>query len=313
MIKQFLGLAIAIICFTLLIGCNDDEGNAANLPPTGQDQAFSIAEDAIMEALVGTITATDPDGDELSFAITSGNEESIFSLNSTNGALTLVGQLDYETTQAYVLVVEISDNTDAISINIAIEVTDVDEGDITLDDVNYTFTHGLIEDYGAYNPIDEGDATHYNYDFILADAEMDAENSEFGTGTTIGLYIELFSGSTSSFEPGDFQYIALDEGIGAEDIEGLSFFEILQVGLLDSSGLPTKGWQATDGTVSVVENGELDYTLTFDVTMIEYDLEAGEVVNGGEILEFEISFQGVFGYSDYSDDGGRISKEKFSF
>ena len=51
--------------------------------------AFGVAEDAAVEAAVGTVSATDPEGETVSYALTAGNDEGAFALDASSGALTL--------------------------------------------------------------------------------------------------------------------------------------------------------------------------------------------------------------------------------
>jgi hypothetical protein len=46
--------------------------------------------------VLGTVSASDANGDVLSYSITSGNSENIFSINTTTGAIRLAGVIDYE-------------------------------------------------------------------------------------------------------------------------------------------------------------------------------------------------------------------------
>ena len=66
--------------------------------PTISDQTFSITEDASLGTVIGTVIASDADGDQLSYTITAGNTDDIFSIGSTTGELTLTGALDFNAT-----------------------------------------------------------------------------------------------------------------------------------------------------------------------------------------------------------------------
>ncbi|MDW3192400.1 MAG: cadherin domain-containing protein [Cytophagales bacterium] len=100
-----------------------------NNPPQIANQTFNIEENSANGTLVGTIIATDPDGDELTYSITSGNEAGTFSLNGTSGELTVanVDLLDFETVVMYELRVQVSDGTVIAASSITINVLDLDE------------------------------------------------------------------------------------------------------------------------------------------------------------------------------------------
>ena len=90
--------------------------------------AFSIAEDAAVQAVVVTVSAMDPDGDAVTYAITSGNSAGRFAIGAGTGAVTVAGALDYETVASYSLTVEAKDNQGATStITVSISVRDVSE------------------------------------------------------------------------------------------------------------------------------------------------------------------------------------------
>ena len=74
--------------------------------------AFSVAEDAATSTAVGTVSATDPDTDDtVTYAITAGNADGAFAIDSGTGAITVAGALDHETTASYTLTVEAATTT----------------------------------------------------------------------------------------------------------------------------------------------------------------------------------------------------------
>ncbi len=84
--------------------------------------AFSIADDAEDVAL-GTVSATDPNGDTVTYAITAGNDDGMFAIGASTGTLTVVGELDYEATASYTLTVEARDgdgNADAATVIVSV-------------------------------------------------------------------------------------------------------------------------------------------------------------------------------------------------
>ncbi|MDE2901824.1 MAG: cadherin domain-containing protein, partial [Chloroflexota bacterium] len=90
------------------------------------DYAFSVAEDAAVDAAVGTVSAADPEDGTLTYAITAGNDADAFAINTGTGALTVAGALDYETADEYHLTVTASDAAGhTATADIEITVTDV--------------------------------------------------------------------------------------------------------------------------------------------------------------------------------------------
>ncbi len=102
---------------------------ANNAPEFGSvTYNFSIAEDAAIGAAVGTASATDADDDGITYTIESGNGEGKFAINGDSGAITLAGELDYESDPSHALTVQASDDdggTDTATVNVS--VTDVAE------------------------------------------------------------------------------------------------------------------------------------------------------------------------------------------
>ena len=102
----------------------------ANRPPLISDASFSVAEDAAVGRLVGVVTATDPDGDTLTFALTGGNSGGAFALDSATGELTVAGRLDHETRTSYTLTVTATDDwpePQSASAVVTVEVTNIGE------------------------------------------------------------------------------------------------------------------------------------------------------------------------------------------
>ncbi|MCK0146239.1 PKD domain-containing protein, partial [Arenibacter sp. F26102] len=93
-----------------------------NNPPVIVDQNFAVAEDATLNSVVGTVVATDEGS--LTYAITAGNGGGVFAIDGSNGEITLLTALDYDTTPQYVLTIEVSDGTNNVSANITIDVND---------------------------------------------------------------------------------------------------------------------------------------------------------------------------------------------
>ncbi len=105
----------------------------ANDAPTINDQTGSIAENSANGAAVMTMTGSDIDsGDSLSYSISAGNTDSVFAINTTSGAITVVNNsfLNFESTSQYLLTVKVTDDgtpTMNQSATATIDVTNVTE------------------------------------------------------------------------------------------------------------------------------------------------------------------------------------------
>lgn len=110
---------------SITIQLNDLEENGA---PQMEDQSFSLEENSPNGTLVGTLLATDPDNDPLTFTLLSGNDEGIFNLSET-GELSVANEalIDFEVNPSVSLIAEVSDSELTAEATITITITDVDE------------------------------------------------------------------------------------------------------------------------------------------------------------------------------------------
>ena len=93
-------------------------------------QGFSVAENAALATVVGTVAATDADANSTlsGWTIVSGNTGSAFAIDPTTGQITLAGALNYEATPSYSLGVTVSDGTATSAVGtVVITVTNIAE------------------------------------------------------------------------------------------------------------------------------------------------------------------------------------------
>ncbi|AFY58654.1 V8-like Glu-specific endopeptidase [Rivularia sp. PCC 7116] len=121
------------LIFTIL---NDD----ANTPPTiTSNPTFQVAENT---TTVGTITANDADGNDLSFSITGGADQGLFSINDS-GELSFINAPDFETAadadadNNYQVQIAVSDGAENVAQDLTITVENVNETP-TVDDATFT-------------------------------------------------------------------------------------------------------------------------------------------------------------------------------
>ena len=107
--------------------------DAAEQPAFGDESyAFELAENADGRAnglSLGRVTATDPDGDEVRYSLTGGNESMLFNIDETSGELYYVGPgEDYESgVTSYELTVRASDAAHTVDTTVTVTVTDAAE------------------------------------------------------------------------------------------------------------------------------------------------------------------------------------------
>ena len=94
-----------------------------NNSPTASDTVFTLNENPDDNTIVGSILASDVDGDSLIYEIISGNDQNIFSI-SNNGEISVNNGslIDYDNYQSFILIVNVSDgelsNNSQVTINI---------------------------------------------------------------------------------------------------------------------------------------------------------------------------------------------------
>lgn len=103
-----------------------------NNSPVISDQSFSVNENSSVGTVVGTVVASDPDNDALTFSITSSSPGNAFSINSADGSLVVVDSslLDFEVNPLFTLTVKVSDNLDTASAIITITVNDLPDDNL---------------------------------------------------------------------------------------------------------------------------------------------------------------------------------------
>ena len=87
--------------------------NLVNTTPVILDQNMSVAENRPAGSPVGTVAASDPEGDALAYSIIAGNTTGTFAIDSATGVITVADPtaLDFETNPVFVLRVQVSERT----------------------------------------------------------------------------------------------------------------------------------------------------------------------------------------------------------
>ena len=147
--------------------------------------AFAVAEDAAPGTVVGTVSATDPNGDSLTYSITAGNPGNAFAIGAQTGAITVAAALDHETTPSYELTVEASDGTNASTVPVTITVTDVNDApEFGQDQDPYAF--GVAEDTAVDDPVGTVSATDPDEDKVTYSITAGNGDGKFDIGETTG-------------------------------------------------------------------------------------------------------------------------------
>ena len=115
-------------------------------PEFGQDPyAFEVAEDAAVDDPVGTVSATDPDQDALTYSTTAGNTGDAFAIGDGTGAITVAGDLSAALGTSFTLTVEAVDESGgAATVTVTIAVAKACTGDTAVP--NPAANPGLMSD-----------------------------------------------------------------------------------------------------------------------------------------------------------------------
>lgn len=178
-----------------------------NVAPVANDASLNIAENSAANASVGSVSVTDANaGQVLSYAITAGNSENTFAINSTTGEISATGSLNHEVASSYTLTVTVTDDASpALSdtATITINVTDVDESAIAgVQAWEDALSNGSVPTLTRVTPLAgnsttaidlsaiSGDAT---YEFIVEAEDLGQNNIDLLRGNNRGLKFEQWN------------------------------------------------------------------------------------------------------------------------
>ena len=228
--------------FTLFI-------NDRNDTPTITAQSFSVPENPSVDAVIGTVSASDEDfGQTLSYAILSGNDAGDLRIDN-NGQLLVVdpAAFDFEASPSWTLQVEVSDSFNPAakaSATITVNVTDVNEApgfDITQTATEVVENTLLESELKIADVVLDDDALGINTHWLTG---TDASHFELRNTT---LYLR--AGTELDFESNP----VLDVTINLDDSHltpQIDFQQSLTVTIADVNEAPTLVLQNTTSTLA---------------------------------------------------------------
>ncbi|PRX54502.1 surface protein [Flagellimonas meridianipacifica] len=171
-----------------------------NEPPLIEEQGFQTIESISETDIIGTVQATDPENDSITFEI-SENDNDLFDITENGNLVLQTGQnLDFETSEEHIIIVAVSDGiNEPVEAQITITVTnDSDtlaeqpESFITTWEIpsnNFELVIGTNENYNYDFTIDWGDGTveeinvmnpeNFTHTYDVADTYVVAIQGEF--------------------------------------------------------------------------------------------------------------------------------------
>ncbi|MCK0159718.1 BspA family leucine-rich repeat surface protein [Allomuricauda sp. F6463D] len=139
-------------------------GDINEVPVFGEESyAFEALEDISDTDAIGTVTATDGDGDTLEYTLTT-NDNDLFEINA-EGELSLADgkELDFETAEEHVLTVTVTDGTESVDATITITVANVIES-MFEDPASFITTWEVPENNFI---LEIGTNDNFDYDFTI--------------------------------------------------------------------------------------------------------------------------------------------------
>ena len=129
-----LGASVSIDAGSIAAGAPGDDGAgtrrgaahifSGNREPIVEPLTWSLPEDTSI-GVIGTIEATDPDADPLTYAVTGGNGAGLLDVDDSTGAVILIGGLDYEIATQHAATITVSDGFNDVDTELKVHVTDV--------------------------------------------------------------------------------------------------------------------------------------------------------------------------------------------
>lgn len=192
-----------------------------NANPPVFTSGVSATVDENISGTAYTATATDADGDSISYSIVGGADAAVFSINASTGALTFIGPPDFEnpvdsdSDNAYEVTIRASDGTNATDQVVTISVNDVDEPPVFSSASSVSVAENQTSAYVAIAADDEGTALTYSLSGIDAALFLiDPDSGEVTFKTAPDFEAPTDAGGNNVY---DFVVTASD-GVNATDL-----------------------------------------------------------------------------------------------
>ena len=228
-----------------------------NAPTISSSTTFSAAEN---QTSIGTVTATDADGDSLRYSI-SGSEINI----SSSGILTFASAPDYETKNSYTATVTVSDGTNSTTQNITVNVTDVDETDPNEGPViSSSATFSAAENQTSIGSISASDADGDSLTYSISGSEINISSSgvlsfatapDYETKNSYSATVTVSDGTASATQGITVNITDVSEAVAVDDTSSGIEDDNIRVNVLtnDTFSALDVTLTATDGSNMTVE------------------------------------------------------------
>ena len=194
----------------------------------GSSATRAIAENTASDTDIGSaVAATDPDDDTLTYTL-GGADAASFSINGTNGQLKTSAALDYEAKSSYSVSITVSDSELTDTIDVTINVTDVDENRPPAFAEGTSTTRAIAENtaadtnIGAAVSATDPDDDTLTYTLSGADAEsfsIDGTNGQLQTSAALDYETQTSYAVTVSVSDGNGGSDSIAVTINVTDVD----------------------------------------------------------------------------------------------
>ena len=313
-------LALAAVAAGIYIavdgGDNDDiddpepEPEPVNEAPSfTSDETVSVDENTAVEEVVYTATATDPDGDDITYSIADGDDVDAFTIDPDTGEVRFVASPDFETQDSYTITVVATDSEgNATTQEVTISINDLDENAAPVIDTDAAFA--IDEDFSVDDVAFDVDAT---------DPEGDPITYTLSGEDADQFVIDLETGEVRFVESPDFETQAeYNVTVNASDDQGNTTSQDVVVTINDLEEPTVINLDAADSdgstlTGEVISAADGDFIFTDDsaegsFTIIQnFDLGDSIVFSEGSELSFTTSADDANDLEITVNDGGVLS------
>ena len=260
---------------TITVTINISNLNEAPVFAAGSSTTHTVAENTAAGENIGSpVSATDDDGDTLSYSL-SGTDASSFSIDSTIGQLKTGAALNFEDKSSYTFTITVSDETFTDTITVTINVTDANDAPIFRDGENTS------------RSVAENTATGNNIGSVVDATDADDDTLTYSLGGTDAASFSIISTSGQLQTSAALDYetkssysvtVSVSEGNGGTDSITVT------INVTDVSEVTNNALVFTDGTSttrSVAENTAANTNIGSAVSATDADNDTLTYTLGG--------------------------------
>ena len=160
-------------------------------PVFNSSETFTVEEN---QTAIGTVAAEDPDGDEVTYAI-SGTD---ININSVSGVISFASAPDFESKSSYSATITATDGTNPTTQDITVNITNINEAPSVTSSNTFTVEENVTA-IGAVTASDpEGDAITYSIEVLYPSSDSPAITINGSTGAIA--FVEAIDFDTSGDE-----------------------------------------------------------------------------------------------------------------